>query len=63
MIAARESSPSPLAMTEIVTFHRPPARPLFGRLPPAVFTVGCALGAIWPGHGGQLFGIGALVGV
>lgn len=32
MIAARESSPSPLAMTEIVTFHRPPARPLFGRL-------------------------------
>jgi len=50
-------------MTEIVTLSRPPARPLFTRLLPAVFTVGCALGAVWPGHGGQLFGIGALVGV
>lgn len=50
-------------MTEIVTLPKPPTRPLFTRLLPAAFTAGCVLGALWPGHGGQLFGIGALVGV
>lgn len=50
-------------MTEIVTLPKPPLRLLFSWLLPLTFTVGCGLAAIWPGHGGQLFGIGAFVGV
>lgn len=50
-------------MTEIVTLQQPAAKPFFAVLLPLVFAIGCGLGAVWPGHGGQLFGIGALVGV
>lgn len=50
-------------MTEIVVLPKPPVRPLFAALLPAAFALGCLLGALWPGHGGQLFGIGAFVGV
>lgn len=42
---------------------KPPVRPLFAALLPGAFALGCLLGALWPGHGGQLFGIGAVVGV
>ena len=28
-----------------------------------MFAAGCGLGAVWPGHGGHLFGIGGLAGV
>ncbi len=30
---------------------------------PLVFAAGCCLGSLWPGHAGQLFGIGGLAGV
>ena len=49
-------------MTEIIRLpSRPRAR--FTWLLPAVFLVGSSLGSVWGGHGGQLFVIGALVGV
>jgi hypothetical protein len=51
------------AMTEIVTRLRPKTRSLFSWLLPAFYAVGCLLGANWPGHGGQLFALGAIVGV
>ncbi len=50
-------------MTEIVTLQQPAARPFFAVLLPLVFAIGCGLGVLWPGHSGQLFGIGALAGV
>ena len=49
-------------MTEIVTLQQPATRPFFAVLLPLVFAACCALGVAWPGHGGQLFTIGALPG-
>ena len=50
-------------MTELVTLTRPAVRARFQWLLPAIFAGGCALGVLWPGHGGQLFGIGAMAGI
>lgn len=50
-------------MTSLVSLAPPPPRPWFIWLLPAVFIGGCALGALWPGHSGQLFSIGALPGI
>ncbi|MBX3461536.1 MAG: hypothetical protein KF830_00050 [Planctomycetes bacterium] len=50
-------------MTAIVTLPPRVHRPRFTWLLPAWFVVACALGVRWPGHGGQLFCIGALAGV
>lgn len=51
------------SMTELVTLTRPTVRACFQWLLPMVFAAGCVLGVSWPGHGGQLFGIGALAGI
>jgi hypothetical protein len=50
-------------MTEIVTLQQRAPRPFFAVLLPLLFATCCALGVVWPGHGGQLFSIGALPGV
>jgi hypothetical protein len=50
-------------MTELVTLTRPATPARFQWLLLAVFAVGCGLGMSWPGHGGQLFGIGAMAGI
>lgn len=50
-------------MTAIVTLPRRAVRPRFAWLLPACFAAASALGVLWPGHGGQLFCVGALAGV
>jgi hypothetical protein len=50
-------------MTEIVTISRPAVPARFRWLLPAVFAAGCGLAVSWPGHGGQLFGLGAIAGI
>ncbi|HET7845248.1 MAG TPA: hypothetical protein VFL14_13920, partial [Xanthomonadales bacterium] len=59
---ARLGDPSHV-MTEIVTLRQEATRPLFAVLLPLLFAACCALGVVWPGHGAQLFSIGALPGV
>jgi len=53
----------PLRMTAIVTMPPRVVPPRFTWLLPAWFVVASVLGTFWPGHGGQLFCIGALAGV
>jgi len=50
-------------MTEIVTIERRADRRVFWWLLPLWFTVLALLAVQWPGHGYQLFSIGALPGV
>jgi hypothetical protein len=50
-------------MTEIVTLPERAVRPRFTLMLPCLFAAGVVLGAVWPGHGNQLFCIGALPGV
>jgi hypothetical protein len=50
-------------MTEIVTLTRRGERPCLTWLLPGWFVLGTVLGSLWPGHGWQLFSIGALPGV
>lgn len=50
-------------MTEIVALPRPAARRRFAWILPGLFAIASALSASWPGHGGQLFCIGAVPGV
>ncbi|HEB51626.1 MAG TPA: hypothetical protein ENI87_00050 [bacterium] len=50
-------------MTQIVTIERRRQVQVFRWLLPAWFLVGAGLAALWPGHGWQLFSIGALPGV
>jgi len=50
-------------MTEIVALPRPAVRPRFTWILPVLFAVASSLASLWPGHGGQLFCIGALPGV
>ncbi len=56
------ASPS-APMTAIVTLPPKATRPRFTWLLPAWFAVASTLATVWPGHGGQLFCIGALAGV
>ncbi|MCK5943109.1 MAG: hypothetical protein KAI24_14110 [Planctomycetes bacterium] len=50
-------------MTEIVTIERRADRSVFWWLLPLWFAIGAVLAVQWPGHGFQLFSIGALPGV
>lgn len=50
-------------MTALVLPPPKAVRPRFTWLLPTWFVLASALGAFWPGHGGQLFCIGALAGV
>lgn len=50
-------------MTEIVTIQRRVEKSTLTWLLPAWFAVACVFGAMAPGHGWQLFSIGALPGV
>jgi hypothetical protein len=50
-------------MTSLVSLAPPPRRAWFAWFLPLVFAAGCALGALWPGHRGQLFSVGALPGI
>lgn len=50
-------------MTEIVTSPQQAVRRRFTWILPAFFAGATALGAVWPGHSGQLFCVGALVGI
>lgn len=50
-------------MTELVTAPQQAVRRRFTWILPSFFAVVTALGAVWPGHSGQLFSIGALVGI
>lgn len=50
-------------MTALVTLPTKTVRLRFTWLLPAWFAVASVLGTVWPGHGGQLFCIGALAGV
>jgi hypothetical protein len=50
-------------MTAIVSLPPRAVRLRFTWLLPAWFAVASVLGTVWPGHGGQLFYIGALAGV
>lgn len=50
-------------MTALVLPPPKTVRPRFTWLLPGWFVLACVLGTLWPGHGGQLFCIGALAGV
>lgn len=50
-------------MTEIVTLPTQVAKSRFALLLPLFFAAASGLGAVWPGHSGQLFCIGALAGI
>ncbi|MBL8749506.1 MAG: hypothetical protein JNK78_10130 [Planctomycetes bacterium] len=50
-------------MTEIVSLPQPAVKARFAWLLPMLFAAGCGLAAIWPGHAGKLFCIGAIVGI
>ncbi len=50
-------------MTELLAYARSHARRRFRILLPALFAAGVLLGAIWPGHAGQMYWIGGIAGV
>jgi hypothetical protein len=50
-------------MTEIVSLKRATTRPRFAWLLPGLFVLASIAGSLFPGHGGQLFGLGSLAGI